>query len=275
MELGFNPLFLSKKRVINYTIYENQDSKQWVTFVHGAGGSSSIWFKQIRDFQKQYNVLLLDLRGHGESKSSLKTAIKQKYTFSALANDILEVLDFLKIKSSHFVGISMGTILIRQLAEMAPERVQSMILGGAILKLNFRSQMLMRLGNMFKYVLPYLVLYKFFAFVIMPKENHKQSRLLFINEAKKLYQKEFIKWFKLAAEINPVLKWFRQVELNIPTLYVMGEEDYMFLPAVKQVVESHYKSSKLFVIENCGHVVNVEQPNVFNTAVLSFMNSAQ
>jgi pimeloyl-ACP methyl ester carboxylesterase len=37
-------------------------------FVHGAGGSSSIWFKQIRDFQKQYNVLLLDLRGHGESK---------------------------------------------------------------------------------------------------------------------------------------------------------------------------------------------------------------
>jgi pimeloyl-ACP methyl ester carboxylesterase len=49
-----------------------------VTFVHGAGGSSSIWFKQIRDFQKQYNVLLLDLRGHGESKTSLKTAFKQK-----------------------------------------------------------------------------------------------------------------------------------------------------------------------------------------------------
>jgi hypothetical protein len=36
-----------------------------------------------------------------------------------------------------------------------------MILGGAILKMNFRSQVLMRLGNMFKYVLPYLVLYKF------------------------------------------------------------------------------------------------------------------
>jgi pimeloyl-ACP methyl ester carboxylesterase len=242
-----------------------------VTFVHGAGGSSSIWFKQIRDFQKEYNVLLLDLRGHGESKTNLKKAFKHKYTFSALANDILEVLNHLQIQKSHFVGISLGTILIRQLAEMYPDRVQSMIMGGAILKMNFRSQILMFLGNTFKYILPYLLLYRFFAFVIMPNKNHKQSRILFINEAKKLYQKEFIKWFKLTAEINPVLRWFRQVELNIPTLYVMGEEDYMFLPAVRKVVESHYRSSKLCVIQNSGHVVNVEQPVLFNSEVLSFI----
>jgi pimeloyl-ACP methyl ester carboxylesterase len=188
-----------------------------------------------------------------------------------LANDILEVLDFLQIQKSHFVGISLGTILIRQLAEMYPDRVQSMIMGGAILKMNFRSQILMFLGNTFKYILPYLLLYRFFAFVIMPNKNHKQSRILFINEAKKLYQKEFIKWFKLTAEINPVLRWFRQVELNIPTLYVMGEEDYMFLPAVRKVVESHYRSSKLCVIQNSGHVVNVEQPLLFNSEVLSFI----
>ena len=259
--------------MIHYTIYENKQNAPWVTFVHGAGGSSSIWFKQIRDFQKQYNVLLLDLRGHGNSNQQIKIAFKQKYTFSALANDILEVLDHLKIEKSHFVGISLGTILIRQLAEMHPERVQSMILGGAILKMNFRSQILMKLGNMFKYVLPYLVLYKFFAFVIMPNKNHKQSRLLFINEAKKLYQKEFIKWFKLTAEINPILKWFRQEELNIPTLYIMGEEDYMFLPSVRKVVEKHFKSSQLCVVEQCGHVVNIEQPIIFNTNVLFFINS--
>ena len=259
--------------MIHYTIYENNQNAPWVTFVHGAGGSSSIWFKQIRDFQKQYNVLLLDLRGHGNSNQQIKIAFKQKYTFSALANDILEVLDHLKIEKSHFVGISLGTILIRQLAEMHPERVQSMILGGAILKMNFRSQILMKLGNTFKYVLPYLVLYKFFAFVIMPNKNHKQSRLLFINEAKKLYQKEFIKWFKLTAEINPILKWFRQEELNIPTLYIMGEEDYMFLPSVRKVVEKHFKSSQLCVVEQCGHVVNIEQPIIFNTNVLFFLNS--
>ncbi|TDD96131.1 alpha/beta fold hydrolase [Flavobacterium cellulosilyticum] len=243
--------------MINYSIYKNENSTQWVTFVHGAGGSSTIWFKQIRDFQKEYNVLLLDLRGHGNSKTILKKAFQKKYTFESIANDLLEVIDHLKIEKSHFVGISLGTILIRQLAEIHPERVQSMILGGAILKMNYRSQILMQLGNVFKYILPYLVLYRFFAFVIMPKRNHKQSRLLFINEAKKLYQKEFIKWFQLTAEINPLLKLFRQVELEIPTLYVMGEEDYMFLPSVRKVVERHYKSSKLFVIAQCGHVVNV------------------
>jgi pimeloyl-ACP methyl ester carboxylesterase len=174
--------------MIAYTTYENKNTTEWVTFVHGAGGSSSIWFKQIKEFKAHFNVLLLDLRGHGNSKEK----ITKKYTFKAIANDVLEVLNHLNIQKSHFIGISLGTIVIRQFAEMYENRVQSMIMGGAILKMNFRSQILMRLGNMFKYVLPYLVLYRFFAFVIMPNKNHKQSRLLFINEAKKLYQKEFI-----------------------------------------------------------------------------------
>ena len=255
--------------MIAYTTYENTSTTEWVTFVHGAGGSSSIWFKQIKEFKKYFNVLLLDLRGHGNSKEKNS----KKYTFKAIANDVLEVLNHLNIEKSHFVGISLGTIVIRQFAEMYENRVQSMIMGGAILKMNFRSQILMKLGNIFKYVLPYLILYRFFAFVIMPNKNHKQSRLLFINEAKKLYQKEFIKWFRLTAEINPVLKWFRQVEIQVPTLYVMGNEDYMFLPSVRKVVEKHYKSSKLLVIENCGHVVNVEKWEVFNTEVIAYLKN--
>lgn len=267
--LGFT--FERKKTVINYTVYENNKSAEWVTFVHGAGGSSAIWFKQIRDFQNHYNILLLDLRGHGESKKSYT----KKYTFSGLADDIYEVLDFLSINKSHFVGISLGTILIRQLAETYPDRVQSMVLGGAILKMNFRAQVLMRLGTIFKQVLPYMLLYRFFAFVILPKRKHKIPRQLFINEAKKVYQKEFVKWFKLTKEINPVLSRFRKVELNIPTLYIMGDEDYMFLPSVKEVSDLHFKSSVLVVIDNCGHVVNIEKATVFNEKALYFLNNMQ
>lgn len=256
--------------MINYITYENKSSQEWVTFVHGAGGSSSIWFKQIREFQKHFNVLLLDLRGHGNNKKN-GSSHKKKYSFQAIAEDVLEVINHLQIKASHFIGISLGSIVIRQLAEHHPQRVQSMILGGAILKMNFRSQILMKFGNIFKYILPYLLLYKLFAFIIMPKQNHKQSRLLFINEAKKLYQKEFIKWFRLTSEINPVLRFFREVEVMIPTLYIMGEEDYMFLPTIKKVVKQHYKSSQLQIIENCGHVVNVDAPHVFNSKALEFL----
>ncbi len=256
--------------MLHYTTYLNDD-KPWVTFVHGAGGSSSIWFKQIRDFKLHFNVLLLDLRGHGNSKPRFKDSFKNDYTFDSISNDIVEVLDHLKIKKSHFIGISLGTIIIRNIAENYPQRVDKMILGGAIMKLNVRSRFLMKVGVVFKSVVPYMLLYKLFAFIIMPRKNHKASRLLFVNEAKKLYQKEFIRWFKLASEINPLLKLFREKETDSPSLYVMGEQDHLFLPSIKKIAEQQY-NAKLQVIENCGHVVNVEQPSSFNRHSIAFLN---
>ena len=208
--------------MLNYYSYPHTTSKEWVTFVHGAGGSSSIWYKQIRDFKKHFNVLILDLRGHGNSKPKFKDTFNPKYTFDSITNDIVEVIEHLKIKKSHFIGISLGTILIRNLAEKRSELVKSMIMGGAIIKLNFRSRVLIKVGVVFKSVVPYMLLYKLFAFIIMPRKNHKKSRLLFVNEAKKLYQKEFIRWFKLTSEINPLLRFFRAKDINIPTFYIMG-----------------------------------------------------
>ncbi|MCM4168693.1 3-oxoadipate enol-lactonase 2 [Arenibacter antarcticus] len=258
--------------MISYNTHIHKTSDKWVTFVHGAGGSSTIWFKQLREFKKYFNVLLLDLRGHGNSKLHLKDAFMDKYTFDTITDDIVEVIDHEKIEKSHFIGISLGTILIRNLAEKHPSRVESMIMGGAIMKLNLRSQVLIRLGVIFKSIVPYLWLYKFFAFVIMPNKNHKESRLLFVREAKKLYQKEFIRWFRLTSEINPLLRFFRSADIKIPTLYLMGEEDYLFLPSVRQMVQNH-RSSSLVVVKDCGHVVNVEQPLFFNETVIKYLLS--
>lgn len=258
--------------MLYHNIYKNKnESSRWITFVHGAGGSSAIWFKQIRFFSKYFNLLLIDLRGHGASQGLIQNPFKSKYSFESIADDIFEVMDFVKVEKSHFVGISLGTILIRQLAEMQPKRVDKMILGGAILELNLRSRILMYFGNATKSVLPYMWLYRFFAFIIMPNRNHRESRILFIREAKKLYQKEFIRWFKLTSEIIPKLRIFRKVSIDIPTLYIMGEQDYMFLSSVKKVTESH-PLSKLLVLEGCGHVVNVEKPEKFNNGMLSFIN---
>ena len=266
-------IYLEKNNyLLNYYSYPHTTSKEWVTFVHGAGGSSSIWYKQIRDFKKHFNVLILDLRGHGNSKPKFKDTFNPKYTFDSITNDIVEVIEHLKIKKSHFIGISLGTILIRNLAEKRSELVKSMIMGGAIIKLNFRSRVLIKVGVVFKSVVPYMLLYKLFAFIIMPRKNHKKSRLLFVNEAKKLYQKEFIRWFKLTSEINPLLRFFRAKDINIPTFYIMGAEDHLFLPSIKNIVSQHLTSS-LFIIENCGHVVNVEQPQTFNQQTIRFISS--
>ena len=255
--------------MLHFKTFLRKESSSWVTFVHGAGGSSAIWYKQLRDFKNKYNILLIDLRGHGKSKSPIYQKLKS-YTFDAISDEVIEVLDHLKIKKSHFVGISLGTIIIREIAERFPKRCESMILGGAVMKLNFRGQVLMRLGVLLKSVLPYLLLYKFFAIIIMPRKKHRESRNLFINEAKKLYQKEFKRWFTLVSEVNPLLALFRIKDSGIPTLYVMGEEDHMFLPAISKLVKNHL-SSELFVIPNCGHVVNIEQPEIFNSQVLRFI----
>ena len=260
--------------MLNHCVYKcRKKNDSWITFVHGAGGSSAIWFKQIRFFSKYFNLLLIDLRGHGDSKSLIKNPFKPEYTFDSIAEDIFEVLDHVKIYRSHFVGISLGTILIRKLAEMEPKRISKMIMGGAILELNLRSRLLMYFGNATKSLLPYMWLYRFFAFIIMPNRNHRESRILFIREAKKLYQKEFIRWFKLTSEVIPLLKIFRKEAIQIPTLYIMGEQDYMFLPSVRKVVEIH-PASNLLVIEDCGHVVNVEKPDKFNTGMLGFLNES-
>jgi len=258
------------KLMLSYSVFPKENSTKWVTFIHGAGGSSSIWFRQVKAFKEEFNVLLIDLRGHGNSKIRSKDTNKQEYTFAFIANDIVEVLKHLEIQKSHFIGISLGTILIRDLAERHPELVETMVLGGAVLKLNVRSKLLMVFGNIFKSIIPYIFLYKLFAFIIMPKKNHKESRLLFVKEAKKLYQKEFLKWYSLTAQLNPLLRFFRLNETNIPTLYVMGEQDHLFLPSIRKVISGH-RNAQLHVIKNCGHVVNVEQPVKFNEQVISFL----
>ncbi|EPM5583054.1 alpha/beta fold hydrolase [Vibrio vulnificus] len=250
--------------------YLHPTSQEWVVFVHGAGGSSSIWFKQIKAYKQHFNLLLVDLRGHGKSNQLLKELISNRYTFGAVTQDILKVLGHLKIHSAHFVGMSLGTIIVRNLAELAGERVKSMVLGGAVTRLDARSRILVSLGNFGKHVLPYMWLYKLFAYIVMPQKNQQESRHLFIREAKKLCQKEFKRWFILAAEVNPLMRYFKERELPIPTLYLMGERDYMFIKPVKEMVAAHTQS-ELLEIKNCGHVCNVEKPDEFNQHSIDFI----
>jgi len=246
------------------------DDKDWVILIHGAGGSSSIWFRQIKAYKRYFNVLIMDLRGHGKSRHLIQKYYKEKYSFKSVSHDIFEVMDHLEIKEAHFVGVSLGTIIIRTLADMQPERVKSSVMCGAITRMNIRSRFLVWLGHMFKRVVPFMWLYRLFAWVIMPKRNHAESRLLFISEAKKLAQKEFLKWYKLTYEVNPILRYFKEKEMSSPTLYVMGSEDHMFLPPVKEMVKN-FSRTTLAVIDNCGHVCNVEEPKTFNRISIQFM----
>lgn len=246
----------------------NPASKEWVVFIHGAGGSSSIWFRQIRHFKRFFNVLLVDLRGHGNSADVDLGPID--YSFENISKEVIEVLDHLNIEKAHFVGISLGTILIQTIADLEPNRVKSMILGGAILRLDFRSQFLVGMGNVFKKVVPYMWLYRLFAWVIMPRRRHRKSRLMFVNDAKKLCQSEFLRWYSLTFKVNSLVRYLKQNDNGIPTIYLMGSEDHMFLPPVRAVVEKE-KNALLSIIKDSGHVCNVDQAKIFNELATAFI----
>ncbi len=255
--------------MLYHKTYELSPNHDWVVLVHGAGGSSSIWFRQIKEYKRHFNLLLLDLRGHGRSKNYSST-INSEYTFDDVAMDVIKVLDHLNINKAHFVGISLGTIVIRAIGEIAPDRIKSMVLGGAVTTLNIKTNFLLAVGNTFKRIIPYMWLYNIFAFAIMPMKRHKTSRMLFIREASKLYQKEFIRWFTLTKNINPLLKYFQEKELPIPTLYIMGNEDYMFLTPLQISITKHLHS-KLVILKDSGHVCNVDQYQLFNKNSIQFI----
>lgn len=256
--------------MLYYRKYIKDSDKEWVILVHGAGGSSSLWFKQIKEFQKNFNVLMVDLRGHGKSKDFLKAFCSHRFTMQDVSHDIIEVMNHEQIEKAHFVGLSLGSIIIRNLAEVIPERISSLIMGGAVINFSIKSRSLVKIGNFFKMILPYMWLYQLLALAVMPQKSNRESRLLFIKEAKKIGQKEFLRWYKLINDMNPLLKFMRAKELSIPTLYIMGEHDYLFLEPVRKIVE-HHRKSILNVIENCGHVCNVEAPDRFNKLCINFM----
>ncbi len=258
--------------MLHYTKHILNPQAEWVTFIHGAGGSSSIWYKQLADFKKHFNVLLIDLRGHGHSQNPIYEQM-DAYTFEGIGNEIIEVLDYLQIKTTHFIGISLGTIIIQDITRRFPEKARSMVMGGAVMKLNLRGQVLMHLGIFLQKIVPFIWLYRLFALIIMPRKKHQKSRNIFVREAKRMYEKEFKRWFTLAKEINPLLAFFRKNPINIPTLYLMGSEDFMFLPSINKLVKQQ-AVARLEIIPKCGHIVNIEKAAAFNASAIRFLKES-
>lgn len=256
--------------MLYHKIFNHKTSDTWVVFVHGAGGSNVVWFKQLRDFKKHFNVLLVDLRGHGKSKAHYSK--EEMYRFEEIALDVVKTMDHLHIEKAHFVGISLGCIVIRVIDKLAPGRAASIILGGAVVQFNKRINVLVNTARLLNSILPYMWLYRLNAWILIPSKRHTQSRKLFIREAVRLGEREFRKWLRMSDEIRHSLKEFIVKEASAPVLYLMGEHDHMFLPMVSDLVKKHF-NSKLEVISNSGHVCNLDQPDVFNQRSIQFIKS--
>ncbi|MBW8326186.1 MAG: alpha/beta hydrolase [Prolixibacteraceae bacterium] len=255
--------------MIYHRKFIHQKSKTWVVFVHGAGGSNGVWFRQLKEFKKHFNVLLVDLRGHGKSKQ-VTTTPDLDYSFDEIALDVIHIMDHLLIKKAHLVGISLGCIVIRAIDKLAPDRAESIILGGAIIQFNKTLKVLIGMAKILNSVLPYMWLYKLNALILMPLRKHRESRNIFIQEAIKLGEKEFAKWMKMTREIKSNLNEFLKREPSAPVLYLMGDGDHMFLPMVADLVKKQV-NARLEIIKNSGHCCNLDQAGIFNEISIHFI----
>jgi 3-oxoadipate enol-lactonase len=94
------------------------EGKLPVVLIHGFGLNRSIWLDMVRDDLQDYKVILPDVRGHGESDAS-----EGAYPMSLLADDLVGLLDHLRIEKAVVCGHSMGGYIALAFADRYPDRL--------------------------------------------------------------------------------------------------------------------------------------------------------
>jgi len=261
---------MSQKALLHYEVYQNHNpAAEWTLLVHGAGGSTRTWRKQIEHYQEKFHVLLIDLPGHAQSAA--KNIDQNRYDFNWIANKIWEVVDTLAIPRINIVAVSLGSIISMQMLHNRPEKVISMVFAGPIVGLNFKLRLLARTGLTLAKIVGFQNFYAITARIALPRKNHKKSREIFVRESKLLTDEEYRKWtamygktlddsLKLLFNYNPISKVY----------FLIGAQDHLFIdPAIKYAKK--FTNISFEIIDRCGHLVSLEKPDIFNEKSLKFL----
>lgn len=244
-----------------------QPDKEWLILIHGAGGSTRSWYKQLSAFAEHFRVLAYDLRGHGKTVS-LNEHDEQEYSFSLIAEDLLAIMDKHHIQSAHFCGCSLGTAVMQEVALKEPERIRTMVMAGAVTKFTGWSKILYLFTRHFLiHIVSKELLYPLMAYVFMPFKLARSARRIFIRESKKMPAPTFYKWWKLTSQFDMYKQFDR---CDIPTLIVMGEHDYAFMSSSYLLLDK-FTNATHHILKKAGHVCNIDQPHSFNQLAISFL----
>ena len=254
--------------MLYYKTIENSEHNDWVVMIHGAGASMEVWYRQVPDFARHFNLLLVDLAGCGGSKDE---AFGENFDFINAAEQVLEVVDYLKIRKCHFMGVSLATIIVRLIAEQNPERVKSMVLAGAVTEITGSAKWILRCTKMAKNILPYSLIKRCIGLVINPRGKYTDAENVFLRTVADLSFASFLIWLKLADGLDARAKALFRRYAAIPALYIMGEEDFLFLRSVERSFIYYGNYASLVVVPHAGHVCNIDNKKFFNQQTLAFL----
>ncbi|MEM2134692.1 MAG: alpha/beta hydrolase [Candidatus Jordarchaeaceae archaeon] len=241
--------------------YESVGQGLPVVFIHGSMGSHISWDLQ-RALSSNYNLIFLDLPGHGMSDP-----IEDEVSVKLFADYVAEFVRGLGIESMVAVGHSLGGAICIQLALDYPELMRGLVLVGTGAKLGVLPTILEALKTNFRESVDLAIGSMAFAENADPKiVDLAKEECLKCNP--KVAYSDF-------AACNKFDVRDRISEISVPTLIIVGSEDKLTPVKWSRYLNEKISKSSLKIVENAGHMVMIEQPEEFNRAIINFLNGLQ
>lgn len=245
-------------------------SSEWIVLLHGLGGTLLSLKYQIREYSKYYNIIAIELPGHGHSVSEPPPKV---YDLENVAAKVVEVMDECGVERAHFMAVSIGTMIAVGVAAFHPQRVISMVQGAGILRFEWQMRLFAHPAVWSSKIFSHYTVYNFFASFIFPGKKHAFARRIFIKGAAQMGCEAFCAWvlfmFGRGRRLRDFICRLNSLEKPIPQIYIMGEDDFLFRRSTPRLA-GRIKGTETVVIEDAGHICNIERRKEFNRISLEF-----
>lgn len=250
--------------LFTYFIMQNE-GKETILMLHPAFADHTIFQKQVDYFKHSYQIILVDLPGHGSCYSH-----SSKITIKEIPDVINQILFDNSIDACHLLGVSMGSLVAQAFADRYPERVKSVcIVGGySIHKANERIMKAQRREGL-KWMLYFLFSMKKFRAYITTVSCHTDSGRALIAQATQHFRR---KSFSAMSGMNTFFIK-KDTPMPYPLLIVLGEHELKIILEGANELHALEKQSQLMVLPGAGHCANVDTPDAFNHALEHFLSS--
>jgi len=231
-------------------------SKPALVFVHGAGGSATLWLNQLRHFKPKRSTLALFLPGHGPNGGPGRESIAE------YVEAIRAFLDEINLQRVVLTGLSMGGAIAQLFALTYPERLAGLVLASTGAKLKVLPLIFETIAKDFE---GYLKLMGQFSFSKSAPEKVKQPVL---EEAREQKPAVILGDFRACDAFDARE---RLSEIRVPTLVLSGEEDLLTPPKYSDFLVERIPGARLVRFPQAGHMLPVEKPEEFNAAIEKFL----
>lgn len=243
-----------------------QGQGPWVTLSHSLACDLSMWDEQVEVLAKHHTVLRYDTRGHGGTSAS-----ESPYSFDMALKDLLGLLNVLNVERTHFVGLSMGGMIAQHFALALPERLDRLVLAstscrtvpGTAATIQGRIAIAQERG-MEALVQPTLA--RWFT------EPYRYENTGVMERIGGLIRSTPVSGYAGCARMVSTLDTAdRLSNISTPTLVLVGDQDAGTTPEIAESIAAAIPDSRLEILPQASHLLNIEQAQLFNLMLLEFL----